>query len=103
MASLFLAAKREECSPGGHDKDGRTTLRIKDFINVWHNMKQRRMGKEVNECVPINPWGESFVGMKNSLGASERSLLKKLGFILFVEHPHKFVIMYCQQLNTWEV
>ena len=37
MASLFLAAKREETSPGGHDKDGRTTLRIKERINCSHH------------------------------------------------------------------
>jgi len=103
MAALFLAAKREECSPGGHDKDGRTTLRIKDFVNTWHNMKQRRMNKKPKDCVPINPWGETFADMKTRLVASERVLLKKLGFILFVEHPHKFVIMYCQQLDAWEL
>ena len=79
MAALFLAAKREECSPGGSDRNGRTTIKIKDFINVWHNMKQRRMGKTAEQCVPINPLGETFNGMKAALAAYERALLKKLG------------------------
>jgi len=82
MAGLFLAAKREECSPGGSDKNGRTVVKIRDFINVWHNMKQRRMGTAAADCVPINSQGEIFAGMKAALAAYERMLLKKLGCAL---------------------
>jgi len=103
MGALFLAAKREECSPADNTRDGRTTLRIKDFVNVWHTMRQRRMGKVPKECKPINPWMDTFADMKQRLIASERVMLKKLGFILFVEHPHKFVIMYLQQLDMWDL
>jgi hypothetical protein len=41
--------------------------------------------------------------LQRGLFKYEEKMLKSLGFILAVEHPHKFVIMYCQQLDLWPV
>lgn len=84
-------------------QDGRSTLRIKDFVNVWDNIKQCRSGKSVKNCVPLNIKADTFLLMQRGLHKYEETMLKRLGFILAVEHPHKFVIMYCQQLDLWPV
>ena len=84
MAALFLASKREECAP---------FRKVKDFINVWDNMRKRREGKSGKELAAINPFSDEFKDLKDRMIATERSMLKKLGFILFVEHPHKFIVM----------
>ena len=84
-------------------QDGRSTLRIKDFVNVWDNIKQCRSGKSVKNCVPLNIKADTFLLMQRGLQKYEETMLKRLGFILAVEHPHKFVIMYCQQLDLWPV
>lgn len=94
MAALFLAAKREECSP---------FRKVKDYINVWDNMRKRRLGKAGKELAPLSPWSEDFKEQKERMISAERMMLKKLGFVLFVEHPHKFIIMYLQQLELWDL
>jgi hypothetical protein len=45
-------------------KDGRSTLRIKDFVNVWDNIKQCRAGKSVKNCVPLNIKADTFLLMQ---------------------------------------
>jgi len=94
MSALFLASKREECAP---------FRKVKDFINVWDNMRKRREGKTGKELAAINPFSEEFKDLKDRMITTERSMLKKLGFILFVEHPHKFIVMYLQQLGLWNL
>ena len=94
MAALFLAAKREEASP---------FKKVKDYINVWDNMRKRRQGKTGKELAPLSPWSEEFKDAKERMISAERMMLKKLGFVLFVEHPHKFIIMYLQQLELWDL
>eukprot|EP00656_Telonema_subtile_P056511 TRINITY_DN9040_c0_g1_i1.p1 TRINITY_DN9040_c0_g1~~TRINITY_DN9040_c0_g1_i1.p1 ORF type:complete len:339 (+),score=109.99 TRINITY_DN9040_c0_g1_i1:207-1223(+) len=94
MAALFLAAKREECSP---------FRRVKDFVNVWDHMRKRREGKTGRDLVAINPYSEAFKDTKDRMLSTERMMLKKLGFVLFVEVPHKFIVMYLQQLQLWDL
>ncbi|KAL7209578.1 hypothetical protein ACSBR1_031184 [Camellia fascicularis] len=38
--------------------------------------------------------------MKMDLNRTERHLLKKMGFICHVEHPHKFISNYLAALET---
>merc|ERR1711935_1007586 len=51
----------------------------------------------------MNPWSEDFKDVKERMVNAERMMLKKLGFVLFVEHPHKFLVMYLQQLQRWDL
>eukprot|EP00658_Telonema_sp_P-2_P019142 TRINITY_DN17518_c0_g2_i1.p1 TRINITY_DN17518_c0_g2~~TRINITY_DN17518_c0_g2_i1.p1 ORF type:complete len:422 (-),score=116.30 TRINITY_DN17518_c0_g2_i1:46-1311(-) len=94
MAALFLASKREECAP---------FRKVKDFVNVWDHMRKLREGKSGKDLAPLNPWSDDFREVKDRMVSAERMMLKKLGFVLFVEHPQKFIIMYLQQLQLWNL
>jgi hypothetical protein len=37
--------------------------------------------------------------MKQEATKAERLMLRALGFVLHVEHPHRFVLNYCQILG----
>ncbi|XP_020602652.1 cyclin-L2-like [Orbicella faveolata] len=86
MASIFLAAKIEE-SP----------RRIRDVINVFHHIKQRRNGRTIQ---PMEYMGNSYFSLKNQVIKAERRILKELGFCVHVKHPHKVIIMYLQILDS---
>jgi cyclin L len=37
--------------------------------------------------------------MKNALIKTERCMLEEMGFIIYVEHPHKYLLQYLSILN----
>uniref|UniRef100_A0A0X3NM32 Cyclin-L2 n=1 Tax=Schistocephalus solidus TaxID=70667 RepID=A0A0X3NM32_SCHSO len=84
MASIFLAAKIEECP-----------RRIRDVINVFHHIRQAREGR------PFTPvlLDQSYINLKNQVIKAERRILKELGFCVHGKHPHKLVICYLQTLG----
>jgi hypothetical protein len=43
---------------------------------------------------------QKYEEMKTELITTERHLLKEMGFICHVEHPHKFIINYILQLDA---
>ncbi|BFI10117.1 cyclin L [Marchantia polymorpha subsp. ruderalis] len=86
---LWLAAKLEE-SP----------RKIRDVLNVFHRMERRR------ENLPLDlldHFSKKYEEMKTDLITTERHLLKEMGFICHVEHPHKFIINYLSQLEAGEL
>ncbi|XP_028394143.1 cyclin-L2-like [Dendronephthya gigantea] len=85
MACLFLAAKIEE-SP----------RRIRDVINVFHHIKQRRNMKPI---APMEYMGNIYFALKNLVIKAERRILKELGFCVHIKHPHKVVITFLQVLE----
>ncbi|KAJ7379576.1 Cyclin-L1 [Desmophyllum pertusum] len=85
MACIFLAAKIEECP-----------RRIRDVINVFHHIKQRRNARTIQ---PMEYMGNSYFNLKNQVIKAERRILKELGFCVHVKHPHKIIIMYLQILD----
>eukprot|EP00899_Mesostigma_viride_P013039 jgi/Mesvir1/21736/Mv04146-RA.1 len=85
MACTWLAAKLEEYP-----------CRIRDVLNVFHRMHQRRSGALLE---PLEMFSERYDRMKSDLVKAERHLLKEMGFIAHVEHPHKFVLNYLQLLH----
>ncbi|RMX45767.1 hypothetical protein pdam_00004190 [Pocillopora damicornis] len=88
MASIFLAAKIEECP-----------RRIRDVINVFHHIKQRRNARTIQ---PMEYMGNTYFNLKNQVIKAERRILKELGFCVHVKHPHKIIIMYLQILESEE-
>ena len=36
--------------------------------------------------------------MKKKIISSENKILRELGFVLHVEHPHKFILFFCRML-----
>ncbi|CAI9114078.1 OLC1v1014706C3 [Oldenlandia corymbosa var. corymbosa] len=83
---VWLASKLEE-SP----------RKARQVILVFHRMECRR------ENLPIEHLDTSvkkYVDLKSDLVRTERHLLKEMGFICHVEHPHKFISNYLATLET---
>ncbi|KAJ7545809.1 hypothetical protein O6H91_08G011600 [Diphasiastrum complanatum] len=81
---VWLAAKLEE-SP----------RKIRDILNVFHRMDCR------HKNLPLDPLdAKTYEELKTDLIKTERHLLKEMGFICHVEHPHKFIINYLLQLDA---
>ena len=85
IASLFVASKREEC--------GRS---VRDTFNVWHHLLLRQAGRFP---ASLDLHSAEYSVWRDILFSSERLLLKELGFVLLVEHPHKFLLSYCNLLE----
>ncbi|GLJ20559.1 hypothetical protein SUGI_0374050 [Cryptomeria japonica] len=77
---VWLAAKLEE-SP----------RRIQQILNVFHRIECRR---EDLPLEPLEPHSKKYTELKMDLNRTERHLLKEMGFICHVEHPHKFILNY---------
>ncbi|KRZ65859.1 Cyclin-L2 [Trichinella papuae] len=110
MACIYLASKIEE-SP----------RRIRDVINVFHQLKQRRMIRQgllsenktrAGGSLHILTWNfgnlwilpcaldHRYVYLKNEVIKAERRILKELGFCVHVKHPHKLIYVFLKALNT---
>eukprot|EP00249_Psilotum_nudum_P023151 c28760_g1_i5 orf=413-1675(+) len=83
---VWLAAKLEE-SP----------RKIQHVLNVFHRMECRRENKSLEL---LDPFSKEYEELKIDLIRTERHLLKEMGFICHVEHPHKFIINYLTQLEA---
>eukprot|EP00002_Diphylleia_rotans_P023546 TRINITY_DN4636_c0_g4_i2.p1 TRINITY_DN4636_c0_g4~~TRINITY_DN4636_c0_g4_i2.p1 ORF type:complete len:235 (-),score=49.02 TRINITY_DN4636_c0_g4_i2:69-773(-) len=82
-ACLFLAGKVEE-----------KPRRLRDVINVYKHLERRRNGLAPK---PVNYETQDYADVKNKLVQTERWILKELGFILYTELPHKFLLTYLGQ------
>ena len=47
-------------------------------------------------------WWQRYGALKDRLIRAEREILKELGFILYTEHPHKFILNYVKLLTVDE-
>jgi len=86
---VWLAGKLEE-SP----------RRSKHIIFVFHRMECRR------ENLPIeylDVFSKKYSELRHDLIRTERHLLKEMGFICHVEHPHKFISNYLVTLEAPEL
>ena len=84
--SLFLAAKVEECP-----------RKVRDVLNVFNHLEQKRT--DAASIVPLDIYSQKYLTLKERLIRAEREILKELGFILYTEHPHKFILNYCKLLT----
>lgn len=82
MGVLFLAAKVEE-SP----------RRLRDVLNVFNALFQYR-DDGLRELEPLDIGSERYSNMKALVVHVEGEVLTELGFILYTEHPHKFILNY---------
>ncbi|KAH7285896.1 hypothetical protein KP509_33G050500 [Ceratopteris richardii] len=83
---VWLAAKLEE-SP----------RKAQHVLNVFNRMECRREEKPIEL---LDPFSKRYEELKVDLIRTERHLLKEMGFICHVEHPHKFIINYLLQLQA---
>ncbi|XP_022111330.1 cyclin-L1-like [Acanthaster planci] len=84
MACINLASKIEEAP-----------RRIRDVINVFHHIRQKRNNRTIEPMV----LDQKYLNMKNQVIKAERRVLKELGFCVHVKHPHKMIVTYLQVLE----
>ncbi|RWR81531.1 cyclin-L1-1-like protein [Cinnamomum micranthum f. kanehirae] len=83
---VWLASKLEE-SP----------RKAKHVLMVFHRMECRRENLPIEN---VDPFSKKYSELKMDLNRTERHLLKEMGFICHVEHPHKFISNYLATLET---
>ncbi|KAK6120401.1 hypothetical protein DH2020_045881 [Rehmannia glutinosa] len=83
---VWLASKLEE-SP----------RKARQVLIVFHRMECRRENLPIEH---LDTSSKRYVDLKADLIRSERHLLKEMGFICHVEHPHKFISNYLATLET---
>ncbi|GFY94833.1 arginine-rich cyclin 1 [Actinidia rufa] len=83
---VWLASKLEE-SP----------RKARQVLIVFHRMECRRENLPVEH---LDPFSKKYAELKMDLNKTERHLLKEMGFICHVEHPHKFISNYLAALET---
>lgn len=91
-AALLVACKTEE-----------QQRRVRDIANSVHYCFSARESKGAKDSdgrpVPLDYFGQAGFEWKRTIVAAERHLLKELGFQVFVEHPHKFVLVFANILR----
>ena len=88
LGALFLATKVEECP-----------RKMRDVLAVFMHLEQKRKGLTPQ---PVDIYTNRYASYKERLIKAEREILKELGFILYTEHPHKFILNYCHLLTSDE-
>ncbi|CAM6038183.1 unnamed protein product [Sphagnum compactum] len=83
---VWLASKLEE-SP----------KEISVVLQVLWRMERRRNNLPI-EILDLN--SQKYFEMRTALIRTERHLLKEMGFICHVEHPHKFIMSYLKALEA---
>ncbi|KAJ0471506.1 putative cyclin [Helianthus annuus] len=83
---VLLASKLEE-----------NPRRARHILNVFYRMESRRENLPIEH---LEAFSEKYSELKMDLIRSERHLLRELGFICHVEHPHKFISNYLATLET---
>lgn len=91
-AALLVACKTEE-----HHR------RVRDVANAVHYCFCARESigpMDVHKRpLPLDYYGQPGFEWKSTIVSSERHLLKELGFRVFVDHPHKFVLVFTNVLK----
>ncbi|KAK1402622.1 Cyclin-L1-1 [Heracleum sosnowskyi] len=71
--------------------------KARHVINVFHRMKCRRENLPIEH---LELFSKKYAELKLDLIKTERHLLKELGFVCHIEHPHKFISNYLATLGT---
>ncbi|KAE8679460.1 Cyclin-L1-1 [Hibiscus syriacus] len=70
--------------------------RARQAIIVFHRMECRRELSNRH----LDLYSKKFSDLKAELSRTERHILKEMGFVCHVEHPHKFISNYLATLGT---
>ncbi|KAJ8529445.1 hypothetical protein K7X08_036280 [Anisodus acutangulus] len=83
---VWLASKLEE-----------NPRKARQVLIVFHRMECRRENLPIEH---LDTSSKKYIDLKADLIRTERHLLKEMGFICHVEHPHKFISNYLAALGT---
>lgn len=81
ITCLFIATKLEECQ-----------RKLNDIINVFYRIFQREMN--LISSIPFE-----IYSIKDKICENETALLRELGFVLHVDPPHKYILVYLNILD----
>ncbi|KAI7980092.1 Cyclin-L1-1 [Camellia lanceoleosa] len=71
--------------------------KARQVLIVFHRMECRRENLPIEH---LDTFPKKYAELKMDLNRTERHLLKEMGFICHVEHPHKFISNYLAALET---
>ena len=74
-----------------------SSAQVRDVLNVFHHLEQKRAG--ATNFAVLDIYSQRYTTLKERLIRAEREILKELGFVLYTEHPHKFILNYCKLLT----
>ncbi|KAJ0245077.1 hypothetical protein HA466_0185660 [Hirschfeldia incana] len=83
---VWLASKLEE-----------NPKKARQVIIVFHRMECRRKNLPLEH---LELFSKKYFELKVELSRTERHVLKEMGFVCHVEHPHKFISNYLATLET---
>ncbi|KAJ4894674.1 Cyclin-L1-1 [Raphanus sativus] len=83
---VWLASKLEE-----------NPKKARQVIIVFHRMECRRENLPIEH---LDLFSKKYSELKVELSRTERHILKEMGFVCHVEHPHKFISNYLATLET---
>ncbi|KAL0700041.1 hypothetical protein Bca4012_056163 [Brassica carinata] len=83
---VWLASKLEE-----------NPKKARQVIIVFHRMECRRENLPIDH---LDLFSKKYSELKVELSRTERHILKEMGFVCHVEHPHKFISNYLATLET---
>ena len=72
----------------------RPSAQVRDVLNVFNHLEQKRAG--ATSFAVLDIYSQKYTTLKERLIRAEREILKELGFVLYTEHPHKFILNYCK-------
>ncbi|KAL4429015.1 hypothetical protein ABPG77_006054 [Micractinium sp. CCAP 211/92] len=91
MAAFWLACKLEEVI----EIDNPHRLTLRSVVTVIDRVTRRRDGRALTI---MDPYSQKYEEMKMQATTVERHILRAFGFVVHVEHPHRFILNYCQML-----
>ena len=83
----------EGCARPPHSL-ARPSAQVRDVLNVFNHLEQKRAG--ATSFAVLDIYSQKYTTLKERLIRAEREILKELGFVLYTEHPHKFILNYCK-------
>eukprot|EP01065_Artemidia_motanka_P023526 TRINITY_DN28145_c0_g1_i1.p1 TRINITY_DN28145_c0_g1~~TRINITY_DN28145_c0_g1_i1.p1 ORF type:complete len:352 (+),score=119.23 TRINITY_DN28145_c0_g1_i1:155-1210(+) len=86
LAALFLSCKLEE-----------RPKKLRQLLPVFHRVCHRRRSA-ARDCPKFDCSSRAYFRVRAEVIDLECRMLKELGFLLFVEHPHKYVLFICRLL-----
>lgn len=92
IAAFWLGAKLEEVI----EIDSPNKLRLRDVLTVFYRVFRRRDGKFLDL---LDPFSQRYDALKTEVVRAERHMLRAFGFVVHVEHPHRFVLTFGQLLG----
>lgn len=92
IAAFWLGAKLEEVV----EIDSPAPLRLRAIIMVFYRVFRRKDGKILDI---LDPYSTRYDQLKTEVVRTERHMLRAFGFIVHVEHPHRFVLTFGQLLG----